>query len=81
VDNLFGRICRRVAPAPGRPHGKPRGFEVGPGGLAPHARRCFYAPRRPAQLPEGNNLLLLRVAQDVGHAGAGTTVPVAASTS
>jgi hypothetical protein len=48
---------------------------------APHARRRLNAAQRPAQLPEGNNLLLLRVAQDVGHAGAGTTVPVAVSTS
>jgi hypothetical protein len=39
------------------------------------------AAQRPAQLPESNNLLLLRVAQEIGHGGAGTTVPGAASTS
>jgi len=55
--------------------------EVGPGGLAPDARRRFNAAQRPAQLPQGNDLLLLRVAQDVGHGGGGTTIPLAASTS
>ena len=48
---------------------------------APRSRRRLNAAQRPAQLPEGNYLLLLRVAQDVGHAGLGTTVPVAVSTS
>ena len=44
----FGRICRRVAPPPRRPHGEPGGLEVGAGGLAPHARRLLDAPERPA---------------------------------
>ncbi len=79
--HLFGRICRRVAPPPGRPHGDPGGLEIGPGRLAPHARRRFNAAQRPAQLAEGNDLLLFRVAQDVGHGGGGTTIPLAASTS
>jgi hypothetical protein len=79
--HLFGRICRRVAPPPGGPHGEPGGLEVGPGGLAPHARRRFNAAQRPAQLPEGNDLPLLRVAQDVRHAGGGAHSPTAASTS
>src|SRR5713101_3173754 len=73
--HLFGRICRWVAPPPGRSHGDPGGLEVGPGRLAPHARRRFNAAQRPTQLPESNDLLLLRVAQNVGHAGGGGTSP------
>jgi hypothetical protein len=76
----FGRFWW-VAPPSGRPHGEPGGFEVGPSGLAPHAGRRLDAAQRPAQLAEGNDLLLLRVAQEIGHDGAGTTVPVAASMS
>jgi hypothetical protein len=65
----YGRICRRVTPSPRRPHGEPRGLEVGAGGLAPHARRLFHAPERPAQRPKGQHFSFLVVAQDVGHAG------------
>jgi hypothetical protein len=78
--HLFGRFWW-VAPASGGPHRQPGGLEVGPSGLTPHAGRRLDAAQRPAQLPEGNDLLLLRVAQEIGHDGAGTTVPSAASTS
>ena len=79
--HLYGRICRRVAPPPRGPHGEPGGLEVGAGGLAPHARRLLDAPERPAQPPKCQNVLSFVVAQDVGHAGGGTTAPPAASTS
>jgi hypothetical protein len=39
------------------------------------------AAQRPAQPTKGNDLLLLRVAQEIGHGDAGTTVPGAASRS
>jgi hypothetical protein len=44
--------------------------------------RCFgvYAVGD-GQLAEGNDLLLLRVAQEIGHGGVGSTVPGAASMS
>ena len=54
--HLYGRICRRVAPPPRRPHGEPGGLEVGAGRLAPHARRLLDAPERPAQSPQGPEL-------------------------
>ena len=50
-----GRICRREAPPPGRPHGEPGGFEVGAGGLAPHAPSpagSAEASSPTAQVPE-----------------------------
>ncbi len=43
-----GRFCQRVAPASGRAHHQPRGFQVRSGRLTPHARRCFNAAQRPA---------------------------------
>jgi len=64
-----GRICRRAAPPPGRPHGEPGRLEVGAGGLAPHTRRLLDPPKRPAQPPKCQNFLSFVVAQDVGHAG------------
>ena len=67
--HFFGRICGRVAPPPGRPHGEPDGLEVGAGGLAPHARRLLDAPERPAQPPKCQNFPSFVVAQDVGYAG------------
>src|SRR2546426_7903338 len=78
--HLYGRFWW-VAPPSGWPHGDPGGLEVGPGGLPPHARRRLDAAQCPAQLSEGYDLLFLLIAQEIGHGGAGTTVPGAASTS
>jgi hypothetical protein len=50
-------------------------LQVGPGGFPPHARRRLDAAERPAQLAEGNDLLLLCVAQEIGHGGVGSTAP------
>ena len=49
-------------------------MQVGAGRLPTHPRRLLDAPQRPAQSPKCQNFLSFLVAQDVGHAGGGTTV-------
>src|SRR6266540_1811551 len=53
----------------------PAAFEVRAGGLAPDAGRVFDAAERPSEPPQGEDLLLLVVSQDVGHPGGGSQVP------
>ena len=72
--HLTGRIWGRQPSVPRIAHDDPGGLEVGAGGLAPHARRLLDAPQRPAQPPKCQNFPSFLVAQDVGHAGGGTTV-------
>ena len=69
-----GRVCRRPAPA-GLADRDPGGLEVRAGGLAPDAGRVFDAAERPSEPPQGEDLLLLVVSQDVGHPGGGSQVP------
>ena len=52
-------------------------FERGFGRLAPHARRRFNAAQCPAQLSESNDLLFLRIAQDIRHVGGRAHSPFA----
>jgi hypothetical protein len=59
------------APARRRAHRHPGGLEVGTRRLPAHARRLLDAPQGPAQLAQRHHLLLLLVAQDVGHPGGG----------
>src|SRR5262249_51981603 len=77
-------VCtgRRRRPAPARETaGDPGRLQVHTGRLAPPARRRLDAAERPAELAQRQDLLLLVVAQDVGHVGGETTVPSPPSTS
>src|SRR3954453_6240879 len=66
--HLYGRFCRgRPSPSPWRPYHDPGLFEVARCGLAPHAHRFLDSPQRPAQTPEGYDLLFLFIAQDIAH--------------
>jgi hypothetical protein len=56
-------------------HSHPGRLEVGAGGLPTDGGGLLDAPQRPAQSPKRQNLLLLVVAQDVAHPGAGTRFP------
>ena len=63
-----GRPPRAADRDPGR-------LQVAAGRLATDARRLLDAPQRPAQSAQRQDLLLLVVAQDVGHAGEGPRAP------
>src|SRR6266545_1443265 len=78
--HLTGRLWQGSA-APGRADCDPGGLEIGARRLATDAGRLFDTPERPAQPPQGQNLLLSVVSQDVGHADGESTLSTAASTS
>ncbi len=69
--HLVGRFWRPPAPRAGRSHGNACSFEVVAGRLPADPRRFLNAPKRPAEPAEGENLLLLVVAQDVCHLSGG----------
>jgi hypothetical protein len=61
-------VRRRIAGAsPWWPHHDPDLFQVARRGLAAHAYRFLNPPQRPAQTPEGYDLLFLFIAQDIAH--------------
>ena len=59
------------APAPRRAHRDPGRLEVRARRFAAHARRILDAPQRPSETAQRHHLLLLLVAQDVGHPARG----------
>ena len=63
-----GRFWRRAGLSRGA-HRDPGHLQIGARRLPADARRLFNSPERPAQPPQGDHLLALLDAQDVGHPG------------
>ena len=76
-----GRICRTSGWAATAAHGQAGRFQVTAGGLAPDPGGLFDPPQRPAEASQREDLLSFLFAQDVAHAGAGTSSSRPASTS
>ena len=71
-NGRFCRLCRRPPWAADR---QPRRLQIGADRLAAAPGRLFDAPERPSQAPKRQDLLSLRVAQDVAHPGEGPCRP------
>jgi hypothetical protein len=65
--HLYGRFCRIPSPPTWRTHRDSRSPEIGSGGFAANVRRSLYAPQRPSQPSQRDDLLFLFFAQDIAH--------------
>ncbi len=71
-DHFIGRFCWQLpSPASGRSQSDPGGFQIRGRRFAPHAGILLDPPQRPAQPPQGYNLLFLLFGQDVTHIAEG----------
>ena len=66
--HLHGRFCRRFPSPPGRPHRYPGGPQITARGFSADADLPLDPPQRPSQSSQRYDLLLLFLAQDIGHA-------------
>jgi hypothetical protein len=82
--HLTGRFCRVGGHLTGRfwrpalagvADRDPGGLEVRAGRLATDTGRVFDAAERPSEPPQGEDLVLLLVSQEVGHPGGGSQIP------
>ena len=76
-----GRFCRTSGRPATAAHGQAGRLQVVAGGLAPDPGGLFDPPQRPAEASQREDLLSFLFAQDVAHAGAGTSSSRPASTS
>ena len=60
---------------PPAPHRDPRRLQIHARGVAMNGGGGLYAPQRPPESPQRQDLLLFVVAQDIAHDGDGTAVP------